>query len=90
MNLPDAKVSQVCSNCMEAQRHHCQWASSCSLVPQKEAVAEMCCSGFCFQEPEEEKGVFQIAGDDRKGQTLLSGEGYLDLQLPELLETNLF
>lgn len=59
MNLPDAKVSQVCSNCMKTQRHHCQWASSCYLGPQKEAVAEMYCSGFNFQEPKEGKGVFR-------------------------------
>lgn len=70
MNLPDAKVSQVCSNYVKAQRHHCHWVSSCYLGPQKEAVAERYCSGFSFQEPKEEKSVFQIAGDDRKDQAL--------------------
>lgn len=53
MNLLDARVSQVCSNCIMAQRHHCQWVSSFYLGPQKEAVAEIYCSGFIFQEPKE-------------------------------------
>lgn len=83
MNLPDAKVSQVCSNCMKAQRHHCLWLFSCSLGPQEEAVAEMYCSALSFLQPKEGKGVFQIAGDDGGARlSFIRGGGILKVSWP--------
>lgn len=92
MNLPDARVSQVCSSCIMAQRHHCQWVSSCYLGPQKEAVAEIYCSGFSFQEPEEQRVSFKELEMTEKARLsfIWGGASCPSVQLPELLITNMF